>query len=321
MMLNAFTMGSFPSMPMSFTGTITRRPRLGILARYSNPSTKPPLEDRFYSPTEDEVLFLQAQIGIEDKADLKRHILEVQRKAYDIYGYPCIRFMNFIRMGIAKHPAYQAALSLPTQREGAILLDIGCCFGNDLRKAVADGWPVENTIASDLRQGYWDFGHELFGSNTESFPAAFVAGDAFDARMIAPRLPYKSPPSTPRPNLKKLRSLTPVQGRVSAIHAKDLFHLFDKKRQLALAMQLASLLTPLPGSIIFGSHVGLPKMGQQIEEIDSTMFCHSPDSWRDLWEGIYGKGKVRVDATIRRIDNLDKPGIPKFQLVWSVTLL
>lgn len=28
-----------------------------------------------------------------------------------------------------------------------------CTVGNDTRKAVVDGWPAENVVASDLREG------------------------------------------------------------------------------------------------------------------------------------------------------------------------
>jgi len=323
-MLDAYSFGSslLSSIPSSFTGTIVnKKPRLGIMSKYANPSTKPPLEPRFYNPTEEEVRFLQSQTGIQDRDQLKQHILEVQQKAYDIYGYPCIRFMSFIRMGIKRLPIYQSVLSLARDRKDAIILDIGCCFGNDLRKVCADGWPVQNAVASDLRQGYWDFGHELFKSTPETFPATFVGGDAFSNRMIAPRTISRDPPTTPRPELKSLKSLTPLQGHVSAIHAHSFFHLFDEKKQQELALRLATLISPLPGSIIFGSHIGLPKMGKQIDEIDSTMFCHSPESWRALWEGIFGKGKVRVDAALRQIDHPDMQGVLKYLLIWSVTIL
>ena len=68
-------------------------------------------------------------------------------------------------------PAYNHLLKLGTQREGAILLDIGCCcelpaahdvtwvrltsglVGNDVRKAVADGFPVHNVVATDIHPG------------------------------------------------------------------------------------------------------------------------------------------------------------------------
>lgn len=68
-------------------------------------------------------------------------------------------------------PAYNYLLKLGEEREGAILLDIGCCcelpdtqnmssvrltsglVGNDVRKVVADGFPVHNVVATDIHPG------------------------------------------------------------------------------------------------------------------------------------------------------------------------
>ena len=36
-----------------------------------------------------------------------------------------------------------------------------CTVGNDVRKAVLDGWPVENVIASDLRKGWTNISLKL----------------------------------------------------------------------------------------------------------------------------------------------------------------
>lgn len=66
---------------------------------------------------------------------------------------------------------YEGALQLGKERH-AILLDIGCCCGsletvcitsttylhrvlveNDVRKAVADGYPAETVITSDIELG------------------------------------------------------------------------------------------------------------------------------------------------------------------------
>ncbi|OJA08390.1 hypothetical protein AZE42_00976 [Rhizopogon vesiculosus] len=55
------------------------------------------------------------------------------------------------RLTISRHPKYQSILQLASDHTGALLLDIGCCFGNDARKAVVDGWPA--TLSSDIRQG------------------------------------------------------------------------------------------------------------------------------------------------------------------------
>ena len=151
-----------------------------------------------------------------------------------------------------------------------------------------------------LRQSlkaFWDHGHELFLSTHESFPAAFVAGDVFDSAMISTRAPFNASEALPpRPDLKSLVSLTPLQGHVSAIYVGLFFHLFDEPRQLQIARQLASLLSPRPGSIIFGTHVGaLVKETKWYAGLET--FCHSLESWKDLWEGqVFKKGEIRMEG-------------------------
>ena len=76
------------------------------------------------------------------------------------------------RLRISRHPVYGDLLRLGKEH-GGILLDIGCCckllvvlrtcstvcltylvkVGNDARKAVSDGYPVDKVIASDLEPG------------------------------------------------------------------------------------------------------------------------------------------------------------------------
>jgi len=239
-------------------------------------------------------------------------------------GYHSLHFNLIInyRLKISRLPTFKEALTIPSKKQGAILLDIGCCFGNDIRKAVDDGWPVQDTIAADLQQGFWDYGHELFKSTPESFPASFIAGDAF--KLITPRDPFYDEPDTLRPVLKSLTSLTPLQGHVSAIHASSFFHLFGEAKQLELARLLATLLSPAPGSVIFGSHGGSP--GKEFRsEISSygivEMFCHSAESWKEVWDGVvFKKGTVRVDTWIKEVE---RPGMwgKYFLLVWGVTRL
>ena len=219
--------------------------------------------------------------------------------------------------------------------------------GNDTRKAVADGWPVQNVIASDLRQGlsvassllgtfsiltrstaFWDFGHELFKTTPETFPAAFLAGDVFDPAFLSSREPFSELPTTPRPvDLGSLTSLIPLQGHVSAIFAGSFFHLFVEEGQLELARRLAALLSPLPGSVIFGIHIGLQEKGERpvwgSGSREVRMFSHSPESWRDLWEHqVFEKCSVKVEARLRTVERVDSTGEREITLlVWSVTRL
>ncbi|KDR76356.1 hypothetical protein GALMADRAFT_247763 [Galerina marginata CBS 339.88] len=292
---------------------------------YADPALKPKLDPSFYSLRPDERIFFQKLTGIQDEEALKEHIIAVQAKAYAIYGYPCIRRFSFIKLKIARQPAYKYALKLLQDHKDPILLDIGCCFGNDTRKAVVDGWPVQNVIASDLQQGFWDYGHELFKSTPESFPAAFIAGDVFDPAMLTISPTSDLDTSTPLPSLNTLTSLTPLARRVSAIHASAFFHLFSETRQLELALRLAALLLPEKGSLIFGQHISRPERGL----LGGRMFCHSPDSWRELWtKGIFGPNlgvTVEVDAALIEVDTgreTTESWLDKFHLMrWAVRVI
>jgi hypothetical protein len=171
-------------------------------------------------------------------------------------------------------------------------------------------------------------GHELFKSSPETFPAGFVRADAFSSTFIEPREPFYASLSAPRPtDLRVLTSLTPLQGHISAIHASSFFHLFDEEKQLALARQLATLLSSEPGSVIFGSHGGQAAKGADQSRIYAgghQMFCHSPETWTDLWDGtVFKKGTVKVD--VKLVDHFFRSagslGTSMSLLVWSVVRL
>lgn len=69
---------------------------------------------------------------------------------------------------------------------------------------------------------------------------------------------------------------------------------------------MATLLSPRPGSVIFGSHGGRPEKGMRTEfqnHTGSVMFCHSPESWRELWDGqVFKKGSVKVDCGLKKME-------------------
>jgi hypothetical protein len=112
---------------------------------------------------------------------------------------------------------------------------------------------------------------------------------------------------------------------VSVIHTSSLFHLFDEEKQANLAKRLASLLSPEPGSVIFGSHGGLPSKGTRFETANHSMFCHGPDSWKDLWDGqVFQKGTVRVEVQLKLIEPLGFKVFSEkedhfYAMTWSVT--
>ncbi|EPT05431.1 hypothetical protein FOMPIDRAFT_127976 [Fomitopsis schrenkii] len=289
---------------------------------------KHPLNPESYRLAEDEIAFHKAQTGIQDDEELKSHIIAVQRDAYEVFPYPCIRWFTFARLQISRVPAYTQLLELGRARPDAIFLEVGCCFGSDMRKAVADGFPVQNCIASDLRPEYWQLGHRLFNSTPATFPVPFLPGDLFDPAFLAPSSLAHTTPTSPPPALASLTSLTPLTGHVSAIYAAELFHLFSADKQLALAQQLAALLSPAPGSFIFGWQVGsatggLFELDRSASGVDPLrLWYHSPESWRAMWTDVFGGsgGAVEVYAELQPLPsapdvNLNETG----KLVWTVT--
>ncbi|KAI0719150.1 hypothetical protein C8T65DRAFT_61873 [Cerioporus squamosus] len=291
----------------------------------------PLLEASYSSVTPEELDFVRQQTGIQDDAALREHILDVQAEAFKVHPYPCIRRFAFIKMKLSpRFPAYNHLLKLGRERSDAILLDIGCCFGNDVRKAVADGFPVHNVVATDIHPEFWEFGHKLFNSTQETFPARFFAGDVFDPAHLDLAPPFTSPPATTRPELSALTSLNPLRGHVSAIHISAVFHLFSEEEQVQLAHKIAGLLSPEPGSIIFGLQSGRAEKGFRVEagvpnSHGKQMFCHSPESWKELWESVFPPRRIRVDADVRELNRDDlKPvgeGAKFWVLTWCVTRL
>ena len=181
---------------------------------------------------------------------------------------------------------------------------------------------------------FWEYGHQLFKSTPQTFPVAFIPGDVFDPAFISQRGPFLSMADVKgsvTPPLNTLSSLIPLQGKISAIHMSSFFHLFSEDRQLQLAKIVSSLLSPEKGSVIFGQHVGMPAKGLRVPVMYSglTMFCHSPESWTQMWvEDVFGgedkDGNVKVKMDTELV-SLAKTGLVEYPeediwfLNWSVT--
>ncbi|GJJ09829.1 hypothetical protein Clacol_004053 [Clathrus columnatus] len=308
----------------------------------------PPLpSDEEYNLSSEDSTLLKRVIGIQDDGELKRHLLAVQAEAYAVHPYACIRSLGFAKFRISKHPAYEAVIKLGKERQNAILLDLPCCglpihdvVGSDSRKAIYDGYPRENVIASDLYADYWTVGHKLFKTTEESYSVPFLQGDMFDPNFLKPGVRpvnTSSQITTSPPSLAALTSLTPLQHHVSVIYTSSFFHLFEADEQFKLAHLFASLLSPLPGSIIFGSHVGASedeedKLGRNRFTLrGTTAFAHSPASWKELWTGESGPfTPEQVLIQVKVVQNMDrkhysgtlsseKPYIAGCSHIWSIT--
>lgn len=135
---------------------------------------------------------------------------------------------------------------------------------------------------------WFDLGYKLYNDRSDC-KITFLQGDIFSSDFLRNPSPSTSESSTPAlQQLSTLKTLNPLLGHVRAISAFSFFHLFSEPAQLDLAHRCASLLSPKPGSVIFGAHQGMVEKGfvtrDKGEGKGEGMFCHDLQSWKDMWE-------------------------------------
>ncbi|KAG1841693.1 hypothetical protein DFJ58DRAFT_807911 [Suillus subalutaceus] len=282
----------------------------------------PTVDTCLYNLSPAQAAFFKTQTGIDNDEDLKRHILEVQAKAYKVAPYPCIYGFGFLRLNLSNFPVYEQILQLGRERPDAVLLDIGCCCTLNHYKAAADGFPAKNIIASDIVNEFLQLSHELFKTTPASYPGCLLPGDAFDPEFLSIAAPSDDVSPVPAIDLSSLKSLNPLHGRISAINAIAFFHLFNEDKQLHVARALAGLLSAQSGSVICGFDTGSREKGivtANVSGVEYRTFSHSPETWSSLWDGeVFEKGTVKVETEFVEILI---PGIRHLMMRWSVTRL
>jgi SAM-dependent methyltransferase len=197
-------------------------------------------------------------------------------------------------------PSYPKVLE--RLKSGAVFLDLGCCFGQEIRDLVRAGVPSKNLYGSDLRQEFWDIGYELF-RDKETLESTFYAADIFDESETSP--------------------LRQLDGKVDVIYAGSFFHLFSWDQQLRVAKRVVGMLKPVEGSILVGKQVGR-KIGGVVphrprpgltEPSAGTMWRHDGESWEKMWKeteeatGTEWDCKTTVEEfTARELEFLAKDG-------------
>lgn len=234
-----------------------------------------------------------------------------------------------MNLSLSRHPLYPEVLArlrpqidLETQRleslnisgkssgisyihsSSQVLLDLGCCLAQDLRKLVFDGVPSENLYGLDVEKGFIDLSYDLFNDHT-TFKSQFVIADmlladvsrdsALDADSSTDGL---SADSIPAPT-----SLASLENRISVVVANSIFHLYNYADQLRLAKRVVRLLSPERGSLILGRQVGSSQPGEyNAVNNQGTRYAHDATSFRRFWgqvaEDIGGGCKFRVETVL-----------------------
>ncbi|KAI9827480.1 MAG: hypothetical protein M1832_004830 [Thelocarpon impressellum] len=213
---------------------------------------------------------------------VEAHISEVRDRAWNVWPYPCIGLFRFLDLGISSTPSY--AEIIERLKSGQTLLDIGCCFGQEIRKLVSDGAPSENIYGADLHSEFIDAGYDLFQDKGKIKTTFFSA------------------------NITEPNSLPQLVGKLDMVWAGSFFHLFGWDDQIAVAKRIVELLKPQKGSVIFGRQAGNVTPGEIPHEANAggTMYRHDVSSFEKLWVEV-GKQTGTSWQVKARLDDVVEP--------------
>lgn len=157
------------------------------------------------------------------------------------------------------------------------MLDLGCCFAQDLRKLAHDGAPASLLYGAELESQYLELGYELF-LDRDTFGANFVVADIFDDQG----------------------PLQELDGRMDIVHIGLFLHLFDLDGQRKICERIVKLLKNKKGVLVLGTQVGNTKPKDVPFGAAKKVFRHDEKSFEKLWKEVGEKTDTewKVEATM-----------------------
>ncbi|KAK6949322.1 hypothetical protein Daesc_009397 [Daldinia eschscholtzii] len=236
-------------------------------------------------------------------SEVVKHVKGIRDRAFAISPYPCIGLFRFTNLTLITHPLYNKIVELlKSDSKKASYLDIGCCFGQDLRQLVFGGVPSERLVGLDIERGLLDLGYDLF-LDRETLKSDFVISDILKAQG------------------KEWQSLE--ERGFDVIHCSAVFHLFTLEGQITAAKNIARLVKK--GGMIVGRQMGNVKPGNFPALIEGS-FCYQHDvgTFGEMWERVGEATQTcwKVEGTmdlinINPIDTLEDEGSRR--LLFTIT--
>lgn len=147
-------------------------------------------------------------------------------------------------------------------KAGEALLDLGCCFAQDIRKLVYDGAPATNLWGAELLGDFIELGYEMFGDR-DTLKATFMQADLLDCEG----------------------ALKALKGKMDMIHIGLFLHLWDWEGQLRACLRIVELLKPQKGVLILGQQVGTAVPGGRLDP-GVSRWRHDVQSFERLWKEV-----------------------------------
>ncbi|KAB8205540.1 hypothetical protein BDV34DRAFT_235242 [Aspergillus parasiticus] len=190
-------------------------------------------------------------------ADVNLHVARIAKQGWEIAPYPCFRLASFLNLELSRLPVYPRIVD--RVKQGALLIDLGCGLGQDIRRLAYDGAPSENMLGLDLREEVIELGYDLF-KDRDTLRATFLAQDFFEDTPV----------------------LREMIGKIEIINSRLFMHLWDWAGQVRVGQRMIELLTP-QGGLITGLHSGGRESGNHKAEGWIERFIHNEMSFRQMW--------------------------------------
>lgn len=184
--------------------------------------------------------------------------------------------IRFLELSILTQSVYNDVLD--RVKNGAKFLDLGCCFGQEIRQLVLDGAPPENLYGSDLQPDFISLGYDLF-KDQATLKTKFMTADILDAN---------SP-------------LSQLNGQLGIVYTGSFFHLFNYDQQVTIAKRVVELLDPVKGSMLIGRQAGSEQAGASTIEspgVEQAPYRHNVESWKAFWKEIGKQTNSEWDVQI-----------------------
>ncbi|KAJ5128112.1 hypothetical protein N7448_008891 [Penicillium atrosanguineum] len=216
-------------------------------------------------------------------ADVVSHVNKIRARGFAANPYPCIGNYRFLNLTLLTHPLYKSIISKLQSNSFAIYLDLGCCFGQDLRQLVLDGVPSSQLVGLDIEGPLMDLGYELF-RDRGTVESKFVVVDIFQGEA-------QGEPWTEL-----------VAKGADVVHCSAFFHLFP----LALQVDAAKVISRVvrKGGIIVGRQSGSVKPAEvPAIKAGTTSFRHDLNTLAEMWEnvGMETGTKWKVDGSLDEV--------------------
>ncbi|KAF5871520.1 putative methyltransferase domain-containing protein [Botrytis fragariae] len=197
-------------------------------------------------------------------SEVEPHVYNIRKRAWSIFPYPCIGAFQFLDIVITSSPYYPTLLSRLAS-PGTKFLDLGCCFGQVIRRLVYDGALPENLYGCDLRAEFFELGYDLF-KDKDNLKSTLFKADIFDEDNV---------------DMKRL------EGDIDVIYAGSFLHLYGWDDQVKICKILARAMKK-EGSVLMGRQGG----GKFAKEVtfplheENKMFVHNAESFRKMWDEV-----------------------------------